>query len=253
MNKLRNEIYLAALLHDIGKFYQRADNKLLKDYTEEHLEKMKSLICPEKDGKFGYHHAWWTYKFFYDNTKLFNNIKDNDVAVFKTVASPETTHDNLVNLAIYHHKPYPDSEHQQLIQLADWWSSGLERTESNMEKSKGDKYGWFKYKKVKLKNLLSLINEGEGQSEFRLRPLDVTENGLPREKQDEDLKDKTNEEASQPYRKLWDAFNEQLQFLPTDSNKGFLESMLNLLRKHTWSIPASTNDLSYISLLKFRT
>ncbi|MCO5237304.1 MAG: hypothetical protein M9933_13635, partial [Chitinophagaceae bacterium] len=175
MNYKREEIYLAGLLHDIGKFYQRADANLLKDYKDEHLEKMNNNICPEKDGRFGYHHAWWTYKFFYDNEPIFNKVKENDEYVFKTKLSENTDHDNLVNLAIYHHKPYAESELQQLIQLADWWSSGMERSESNMETEEGDKYGRFKYKKVMLKNLLSLINKGDGKSRFSLTPLDIIE------------------------------------------------------------------------------
>ncbi|MBS1736759.1 MAG: type III-A CRISPR-associated protein Cas10/Csm1 [Bacteroidetes bacterium] len=248
MSYKRDEIFLAGLLHDIGKFYQRADVNLLKDYTDEHLERMKSLICPEKDGRFGYHHAWWTYKFFYDYETLFNGIKENGENIFKTKLSENTDHDNLINLAIYHHKPYGESELQQLIQLADWWSSGMERTESNMEKEEGEAYGKFKYKKVKLKNMLSLINDGDRQSRFSLTPLDITEKGLPIEGNETDFSKQTNEEASQPYQKLWNDFNAQLKNLPTDSVKGFSESMLNLLKKYTWAIPASTNDLAHISL-----
>lgn len=248
MNYKREEIFLAGLLHDIGKFYQRADANLLKDYTDEHLEKMKSLICPERDGRFGYHHAWWTYKFFYDHETLFNTIKEKGENIFNTKLSEDTDHDNLVNLAIYHHKPYGDSELQQLIQLADWWSSGMERTESNMEKEDGESYGKFKYKKVQLKNLLSLINNGNDKSRFPLTPLDITKEGLPIEKNETDFSQQTNEEASQPYQNLWKDFNVQLKNLPTDSVKGFSESMLNLLKIYTWAIPASTNDLAHISL-----
>ncbi|MBW7891435.1 MAG: HD domain-containing protein [Chitinophagaceae bacterium] len=102
MNNNREKIYLAALLHDIGKFYQRADSKLLKDYTEEHLERMKSLVCPENEfGGFGYQHAWWTYKFLLDQKGIFDHIRENGEDIFKVEINSETNQDNLVNLAIY--------------------------------------------------------------------------------------------------------------------------------------------------------
>lgn len=147
MNTEREIIYLAALLHDIGKFYQRADSRLLSEYNDEHLERMKSLICPENEyGGFGYQHAWWTYKFLWPKD-IFDNIQDQGKYAFKNEVNEDTELDNLINLAIYHHKPIGGSILQKLIQLADWWSSGMERTTSNMEKEEGENYGHFKYKK----------------------------------------------------------------------------------------------------------
>lgn len=48
MNDIRNQIYLAGLLHDNGKFYQRADefgaskSKILS----EPIKKLETTICP---------------------------------------------------------------------------------------------------------------------------------------------------------------------------------------------------------------
>lgn len=248
MNKEREKIYLAALLHDIGKFYQRADTKLLKDYTDEHLERMKTLICPENEfGGFGYQHAWWTYKFLYDQKIFFDNIKEGGESVFKVLINSETDQDNLVNLAIYHHRPNENSDMQRIVQLADWWSSGMERTLDNMEKEEGKDYGWYKYKKVRLKNILSLVNEGNNESTFPLKPLNISRANF--EKSNEvNLESRDNKTVSEDYGILWKEFEEQLKSLPLDSVKGFFESFLLLLQKYTWSIPASTNDLAHISL-----
>lgn len=244
----REKIYLAALLHDIGKFYQRADKKLLKDYTKDHLERMKSLICPENEyGGFGYQHAWWTYKFLEDNKGIFDNIKENGEQVFKVAVNEETDQDNLVNLAIYHHRPHGDSDLQKIIQLADWWSSGMERTQKNMEEEKDEKSGWFKYKKVRLKNILSLINDGKEVATFPLSPLNISRKVFDKEEKDH-LKSRDNAEISEDYHSLWQDFENQLKSLPTDSVKGFFESILLLLQKYTWCMPASTNDLAHISL-----
>lgn len=248
MNNNREKIYLSALVHDIGKFYQRADKRLLKDYTEVHLERMKSLICPENEfGGFGYQHAWWTYKFLEDNKGVFDNIKENGERVFKVAVNEETDQDNLVNLAIYHHKPHGDSDLQKIIQLADWWSSGMERTSKNNEGENDEKYGWFKYKKVRLKNILSLINEGKNTATFPLSPLNISRKVFDKVEKIR-FESRDNAEISEDYNILWQDFEKQLKALPTDSVKGFFESFLLLLQKYTWCMPASTNDLAHISL-----
>ncbi|MCO5232085.1 MAG: type III-A CRISPR-associated protein Cas10/Csm1 [Chitinophagales bacterium] len=248
-NSYRNNIFLAGLLHDIGKFYQRADDKLLKDYTDQHLQIMKTQICPENEfGGFGYQHTWWTYKFFLDHQNIFNSIKEKGTPTFKVEINENTEQDNLVNLAIYHHKPNTNSDLQKLIQLADWWSSGMERTGYNLEQEEDIECGHFKYKKVKLKNILSLINGEQTASTFPLYALDTSRKVFEKETITKSLKEQTNIEASQSYKNLWDGFNEQLKTLPTDSTKGFLESILLLLQKYTFCIPASTNDLAHISL-----
>lgn len=247
MNTEREIIYLAALLHDIGKFYQRADSRLLSEYNDEHLERMKSLICPENEyGGFGYQHAWWTYKFFCDQKDIFDNIQDQGKYAFKNEVNEDTELDNLINLAIYHHKPIGGSILQKLIQLADWWSSGMERTTSNMEKEEGENYGHFKYKKVRLKNLLSLINKHKDYKSFPIAPVSLTDEILKSETID--LKALDNKTASSYYNRIWEEFIAQIKELPKDSTKGFLESFLQLLFKYTSNIPASTNDLAHISL-----
>lgn len=249
MSITRDQIYLAGLLHDIGKFYQRADTKLLKEYASEHEVKMKSLICPENEqGGFGYQHAWWTYKFFLDNAELFNEVKENGISAFKINLYENEGKDNLINLAIYHHKPKTDVE--KLVQLADWWSSGMERTSHNMESENDIEYGRYKYKKVRLKNILSLINNGKTPTIFPLVPLDLSDNVFKERNILTDLKNQSGVEASKNYNNLWKAFNDQLTNLPTDSVKGFSESLLFLMQKFTWCIPASTNDLAHISLFE---
>ncbi len=252
MNEIREQIYLAGLLHDIGKFYQRADTNLLKAYTLKHEEYMKSIICRENEyGGFGYQHAWWTYKFFTDNDKLFNAVTENGVLAFRinpyeNKEQGNFGQNNLINLAIFHHMPGTDA--QKLVQLADWWSSGIERTPDKMEKDEDDRYGKFKYKKVRLKNLMALLNNGNKITTFSLDTLNINKNVFEKGNELVNVKTQDNVEATQAYQNLWQAFNKQLEFLPTDSIKGFSDSLLFLLQKFTWCIPASTNDLAHISL-----
>ena len=65
-DKIREHIYLAALLHDIGKFYQRADNPYSdkRNDLSEPVKNMADLICPlDNEGRFGYQHTVWTLQF----------------------------------------------------------------------------------------------------------------------------------------------------------------------------------------------
>src|SRR5690606_24012921 len=60
----------------------------------------------------------------------------------------------------------------------------------------------------------------------------------------------TNKNAQQDldYGTLWNQFEDEFQKLPIDSWKGFITSLLYLLKKYTWCIPSSTPDLPYVSL-----
>ena len=55
MENTREHIYLAALLHDIGKFYQRADTGSVQNskYLKGHC-KDESSFCPEYKGRYSH-------------------------------------------------------------------------------------------------------------------------------------------------------------------------------------------------------
>lgn len=252
---MREKIFLAALLHDIGKFYQRADDQLLKNHltNDPHLETVARMICHENEyGRFGYQHVVWTYKFMLENEQLFNDIKnDKGETLFKVSKfNNEDGMDNLINLAIFHHKP--NTELQGIIQLADWISSGMERSSQNIEKEDGD-LGKFAYKKQPLKNIFNIIQLSSEQSSrestaYPLKPLDIGREVFPKETNYEQLKSQGLEEASGLYKALWEGFTEECQSIACDSYDSFIESLLAVLRKYTWSIPASTQDLQHVSL-----
>ena len=74
---LRHKVFLGALLHDIGKFYQRADKSLLDEYNSlsSYSKRIAEDICPINEyGRFGYQHVIWTNEFF---EKFFNNSSLN--------------------------------------------------------------------------------------------------------------------------------------------------------------------------------
>lgn len=66
MAEERDTVYLAALLHDIGKFWQRADpdgaqrSKILSPEVKE----LESTLCPQYKGVYSHKHVLWTAQFF---------------------------------------------------------------------------------------------------------------------------------------------------------------------------------------------
>ncbi len=66
MSSIREKIVLAALLHDIGKFWQRGDNhfKSSKALMEEFNNQFDTIVPTYPGGHPKYVHALWTYVFF---------------------------------------------------------------------------------------------------------------------------------------------------------------------------------------------
>lgn len=243
-DKIREHIYLAALLHDIGKFYQRADNPYSdkRNDLSEPVKNMADLICPmNENGYFGYQHTVWTLQFLTEieaNLKKIPNFSQN-------LFDGEKNQDTIFQLASFHHKP--STELQALISLADWWSAGVDRR-VKLEEENGDidaiKWGKNCYKQIPLYSVFNGINEGKGKSAFGLRSLSIEEDGFfPN-----DVNSPQDGISQEKYAKLWGMFKDEFGKLPTDTFEGFAESLLNLLKKYTWCIPSNTTDMSNVSL-----
>lgn len=249
----REVIYLAALLHDIGKFWQRADTwyEQSPDLTLD-TKKLDGQICPpNRKGGFGYLHVLWTHQLFQSFHTVFDKVLDQDGQQLFRIDNRENTYDNLVNLSIYHHQPY--TELQALIQLADHWSSGIDRREDNMESNEEWKldhinYGKPQFKKVPLFSIFSniLVNKQKHSQRYNyaMERLDLESEQcfFPNEFGQEDVRDLTDD-----YQKLWQQFTNEFANLP-GRVRPFLESLLLLLKKYTWCIPSSTQDMANVSL-----
>lgn len=237
MDKKRQLIYLGALLHDIGKFYQRASNKTIRD------------INPNYDKEeFGYQHAEWTYKFF-QIEEIIKTLEEVP-GLKKNLYEDQTDNQfNVANLASNHHRP--QSIEDAFVTLGDWWSAGIDRTEIKAINAKD--YGCAKidwetdrYKTIPLYSIFNIINKSIGNSAFPLEPLGIERHSIfP--KQINVKSDGVNEDS---YKKLWDKFIEDFQLLPKDSLEGFTESLTYLLKKYTWCIPSNTMDMANVSLFE---
>jgi CRISPR-associated protein Csm1 len=241
MAETRDIIHLAALLHDIGKFYQRGDgfwnsNEFLKTDAK-NLKGVASVV-----GQYGtpsHQHVYWTFQFLQNEAESFNKIGvglDGE--------------DGLYNLATFHHKP--NSFLQGIITLADNWSSGLDREkvfipENEKEIIQSDvNWGRYQYKKMPLAKIFNRLvvdkivpvsNDSE-QDTFDLEQLSITKKLILGKKVNLEAVDLTG-----TYKELWKDFEVEFKQLPLGSYKNFTDSLTYLLKKYTWCIPADTSTL----------
>ncbi len=243
-------ITIAALLHDIGKFYQRGQENIQKgSELYKKYENLMTLICPEmKGGYLGYKHAFWTFKFFEDNKTYFKELSQVLDLDYDQFMQSREVDDNLINLAIYHHNPH--SELQALIQMADWWSSGLDRRKTSLTWERDSvKYGGNAYRKRRLETLFQNISIKYGKRRSRyaydLFPLSLNKSNIfPRELEE----DMTDEILTDKYKELYEQFIKEFKKVPNKNPRAFLDTLDCLLQKYTWCIPSSTQGMSNVSL-----
>lgn len=244
---LRHQIFLAALLHDIGKFYQRADKPFSDKYNElsQYSKSIAEDICPiTADGRFGYQHVVWTNEFLEKE----HNVIENVPGIKSNLQSNENGDDSMASFACNHHKP--KTELQALVTLADWWSAGIDRTNpATLEKDSENNaaainWGRERYKKIPLYSIFNKLNDGNHNSAFGLNPLNIDSGHFfPK-----NVTSLSEGEGQPKYKALWDQFVEEFAQLPADSFGGFAESLTYLLKKYTWCIPSNTMDMADVSL-----
>jgi len=244
INIMRQKIYLAALLHDIGKFYQRADNKKNDgrfDFLEADFWNKPETYCPKNQNNYYTHkHVIWTAQFIQENANIFNNLGIN----------AKDRKDSLTLLAASHHNPSSDFE--KIIQLADWYSSGVDRTLDEYLIDDGFEDNWDLFKKRRMVSIFEDIDISKEQTRNEKKSEDY-KYLLPVEelKLDKSFFPKPTTELKNnipDYKTLWTSFEEDFKNIPATSFKVFAETLLSLLYKYTASVPSSTNHLPDVSL-----
>lgn len=239
MRSAREHIYLAALLHDIGKFYQRADkgNTAQSDFLTEHC-KDESTFCPcGANGLYTHKHVLWTAQFIEDFASVFKILVNDG----NTDLSAQ---DNLMNLAAGHHLKYEQlSDWGKIIKEADSLSSGMDR--SSMEALKDDQdetvKGWDAFKGKRMIPILQTIgicNKDDNWKHLPVKSLCLSKDYFPKESFDK----------APDYTGLWTDFVNEFKYIQANTYRAFSETLLNLLYKYTSTIPASTINFPDVSL-----
>lgn len=223
---IRYEVILGALLHDIGKFFQRASSS--EGVLSEISRRMENTICPVSQGRYSHRHVLFT-----------NEFCDQ----YLSSLPPGLNKSSITNCAIFHHRP--ESPEQKIIRNADVLSSGMEREDD--EDYSGDPSS---FRKVRLRSIMG---------EIKIQGREMPESGLTWVHKLEDLHPEKafpitedskipHEDLTEEYQELWKQF-----LIAWDSNRvaepwGFINRTLGILEHFTWCIPSATNVFPDISL-----
>ncbi|MCS7020129.1 MAG: type III-A CRISPR-associated protein Cas10/Csm1 [Cytophagales bacterium] len=228
---IRESIYVAGLLHDIGKFYQRADDSGVKNskLLSAETKNLESTFCPtDSRGGYTHKHVVWTYQFLKD---FASNLK---TAGFNW--------EEIATLAASHHKPNFDRIEQIILQKADQLASASDRSKAPEESEKAD------YKTQRLRLVFDFVKVPEQQQRSQnttyvpLQKLSLKKSFV--------LREGSQNYRPEPaeYKTLWEAFTNEFKHVVQDNPNSFAETILSLLHIYTSTIPATTTDLPDVSL-----
>lgn len=242
----RDLVYLAGLLHDIGKFFQRADpsgvaGSVILSGT---IKEAESTFCPKDiHDRYTHKHVLWTYQFFYTFRELFTEAFTSDQLR------------QLARMAAAHHKPNSASLEERIVQLADHYSSGIDRTTDKglideFEETKNDgKANWDNFKKVRMVSVFETIyDEKTIRHRLPIAPIALNRSFFP-----QSSADAFDQKAPDQYKTLWYEFADELTLLSTAQNRPrtvaiLADTLLFLLEKYTVTVPSSTQYLPDVSL-----
>lgn len=230
----RDLVYLAGLLHDVGKFGQRADANGVKASLQlsEETKRLVDDYCPKhKDGYPTHVHVMWTAQFLEDlGIGRWQDEKGNSLA----------------RIACRHHvRELVGLE--RLIQVADHLSSGMDRLEK-AGKEEGEQEVSQDRQAFKKQRMCSVFEYlGDDPQDGKLPPakyhlplahLNQEHALIPKEKFDE----------APDYATLWQSFLTDSKDLATEDVGSFAENICFLLERYTSTVPSSTIHLPDVSL-----
>ena len=235
-------VALAAFLHDLGKFAQRA--KI--DVSDELLENNKHLYCPfhKEGGWFSHVHAAYTGIAMDEIEQFLPPLKGRDLAPFSDWGAKDSD-DSLINAAAQHHKP--DTFLQWIIATADRVASGFERNEFEQYNKAKDETptgkNHYQARQLTLFEQIRLADKTRKQDyryRYELRPL-CPSALMPVLAEDYEPKNKA--EAQEEYRELWNGFIEDIKEIPSshkDNLSLWLDHFESLWAVYTHAIPSAT-------------
>ena len=211
MEKELNILVLSALLHDIGKFAQRAKRPYSQEMEGEYLTSFK--------GRQGHWHTVYSDNFIENDLPLPERLQEQRSKIARTASA--------------HHRPNETSLAEMAISIADRLSAGSDRIE---EESEETKVGFRESRLISIFDEIELVKhrfEAPGNAFHKLVPLDTgSEDIFPQPG--------TPKGPAKDYEVLFDQFLAALKDLKTDIDVPFyIDSLISLLEKFTWPIPSS--------------
>lgn len=236
MDYLREQVYLAGLLHDIGKFFQRADSNspgasVLLPKEAKYLE---SQYCPVFKGKYSHKHVVWTAGFISKYSQVFDNL----------FGRGSKGRSKLIELASSHHLSAEQLRESpaRFIREADHLSSGMDRNSAEAYRDEQVTNDWDAFKKIRMVSIFEGLGKNVTNHSFKYHlpvdSLNFRKDWFPQQ-----------EFATPPdYSDLWHRFESEFKFIQATDFRVFSETLLNLLYKYTSTVPASTVNFPDVSL-----
>lgn len=234
-----SRVALAALLHDLGKFAERAR----LECDPERLATWKQLDCPHWDGRPTHIHAAYTTAGFAAIEYLLPRRETLLASPFAGPNEPDAD-DSLINAAARHHNP--QTFLQWIIATADRLASGFERSEFETynRAEEGTATGRNHYQARLLSLFESIAPDGQRQEKsdhcLPLAPLSPQAIFPGLRKEIEPTADKP---AQHEYAVLWQSFTAALERIPA-SHRDHLPLWIDHFDAcwlaHTHAIPSAT-------------
>jgi CRISPR-associated protein Csm1 len=240
-----SKIALAAFLHDLGKFAQRAKIEV----DAELLNNNKHLYCPHRKqytddkGWFSHVHAAYTGIALDLIEPYMPELTGNNCAPFGDWKS-RNVDDSFINAAAKHHRP--ETFLQWIIATADRVASGFDRDSFEQYNQGEDKTrsGHNHYTARQLTLFEQIHQAGMGEQGFNwrypLKPLSVN-SIFPQPA--ETCESKDNQHAQQEYHQLWEQFKSALNDIPASHRQNWalwLDHFETAWGVFTQAIPAAT-------------
>lgn len=237
-----SRVAFAALLHDLGKFAERATPEIGRDRLDAHIQN----YCKwhEQRGYHSHRHAAYTALFMDAVEHAAPDLIQGDVSPFASRKEGATDiTDSLINAAAMHHRP--ETLLQWIIATADRVASGFERQDFEDYNDADTGGNHYRARLLTLFEQVRLTGDAPRddagfKSCYPLTPLSP-ENIFPARRNGcEPSKD---EPAQKEYRALWEAFLEALKQIPASHRNQWplwLDHLDTLWQSFTHAIPSST-------------
>lgn len=215
--KEKYAIILGALLHDIGKFYERVRDE---------------FISFKRFEDYRWTHAYWTSEFFeqYSSYCPFN----------VTDKITDDNFDSIKNLASYHHNP--TTPFQIIIQKADHYASG-ERYDNEKDDEKKEKPRQQSLMQSVFTNISLYNPKSYNKFVYDLQELKPDNTIFPQEEKIviNNCPNFDSEGFKENYKNLFDKFIKEFSKINKNLNSDLLiENILWVLQKYLWCIPSTT-------------
>ena len=240
---------LAAYLHDLGKFAERARIAEAETKDEDgnrRIDLHKQLYCPQFDGRYTHVHAAYTAIGIDLLEPWLPELVGTEVTPFVAWKDPETD-DSLINAAARHHRP--ETYLQWIIATADRVASGFEREafEHYNRADEETETGRDHYT-ARLLTLFEQIRlDGQGPTSkagFRYRyPLRPMSANALFPKPASECEPSQRKAGQAEYADLWKGFLDDVQRIPAshrDNWSLWLDHFDALWATYTHAIPAAT-------------